>query len=218
MTQEALQNNLLRLIDRIESAKARAGRRDEIAIVPATKCVDRETVSLLPSLGLNAAGENRAQELLLKCDLPLCWHFIGNLQTNKVKALAGKVQWIQSVDRLPLAEEIEKRFGSVNEVVNVLIEVNAGEANKGGVSPNELTALAEKVSRMPHLRLRGLMSVLPKEAKTREYERIAKLYEDMRGAFGLSVFSMGMSEDLDIAIECGSTMVRPGRALFGPRV
>ena len=204
---------------RVEAARVRAGRRDDIRILPATKCVPPQTVALLPQIGLTEAGENRVQEFLQKCDLPLRWHFIGALQTNKVKYLVGKVALIQSVDRVPLLEELNKRSAAKNLTTDILLEVNGGgEASKSGVSLGGVEALLESAQRYAHLRVKGLMCVFPKEAPYALYEKARARYEDLqKHCASLDTLSMGMSDDYETAIQCGATMIRVGRALFGAR-
>ncbi len=169
-------------------------------------------------------GENYAQEWRQKAaelaDLHgLVWHFVGGLQTNKVKLLVRpgqpSVSYIQTVDREPLAAEISRRATSSSATVRVFIEVNvAGEASKSGCALPEVAALAERVSKMPGLELRGLMCIPPAEGDPRpHFSALRKL----RDALHLADLSMGMSGDYPIAVEEGATLVRIGTALFGPR-
>lgn len=222
-TAETLKGNVQRLYERIDTACAQCGRRrEEIRIVAATKCVPQATAELLPTLGITTAGENRVQEFTEKYrpDTPLCWHIIGALQTNKVKYVAGKVEMIQSVDRLALLDEIDRLSDKHGVVTDILIEVNiGGEANKSGVAPEEIDALAHAATERKNVRLCGLMCVPPVEADSAPYERMRRLYERLQSEHaGINVLSMGMSNDLEKAICCGATMIRPGRALFGARL
>lgn len=172
-------------------------------------------------------GENKVQELLSKYFTAegLEWHFIGRLQTNKVKYIVDKVSLIQSVDSLRLAEEIEKRAGKIDKTMDILVEVNVGmEESKGGVLQEELFDLLEKIKEMPHLRLRGLMSVLPDQEETKLvplYRRLFALYNRVKEIkaenFAVDCLSAGMSGDYKIALQNGSNMVRIGSAVFGKR-
>lgn len=212
----------------IESVRARidalSGGR-EVRLVAATKTVPADIINLLPKYNITCAGENTAQEFLSKADAVqgIEWHFIGALQTNKVKHLVGKVVLIQSVDRLSLAAEIERQCAKRGITADVLLEVNIGrEPQKSGVAPEELSILAEAVAAFPHIRMRGLMSVLPAAL---DVEKQRDLYLQMNRLYGIfkdkyadaDVLSMGMSGDFETAVSCGSNMVRVGSAIFGRR-
>ncbi len=199
-----------------------AGRApQEITVVAASKCVPADVVELLPRFGILHAGENRVQEFTEKYrdGGALRWHMIGALQTNKVKYVIGKVAMIQSVDRISLLEEIDRLSGARGIVTDVLVEVNIGmESNKSGVAPREVQALADAVAMRNNVRLCGLMSVPPIGADENPYAHMHDLHvRVMRDHPEAKVLSMGMSEDYRTAIRYGSTMIRPGRALFGPR-
>jgi len=178
--------------------------------------------------GADSVGENRAQELSNKyeffkkngCHI----HFIGQLQTNKVKYIVDKVSLIQSVDRLHLVEELDRRFTQADRVCSMLVQVNIGrEPQKGGVLPEELPMLLETVMARSTLQLQGLMCVTPvctRDEAAGWYEKMRLLYEKMRDAYGKEYFrwlSMGMSADYDVAILQGANMVRVGTAIFGSR-
>ena len=200
----------------------------EATLVLASKMVDKEVLE-----GLAAArpsviyGENRVQELLSKYfEAPgLTWQFIGRLQTNKVKYIVDKVSLIQSVDSLRLAEEIERRAAKINKVMDILVEVNVGgEESKGGVPVEELFSLLEAVKTMPHLRLKGLMSVLPAEGEEKLaplYQKLLDLYDQVKALqgpnFAVEYLSAGMSGDYAVALKNGSNMVRIGSKVFGAR-
>ena len=195
-------------------------------LVLASKMVDKEVLE-----GLAAArpgviyGENRVQELLSKYfeKEGLTWQFIGRLQTNKVKYIVDKVSLIQSVDSLRLAEEIERRASKIGKVMDVLVEVNVGgEESKGGVSEAELFALIEEIKKMPHIRLCGLMSVLP----ATDEAQLVPLYHSLRDLYlraadncgsAFRYLSAGMSGDYRLALQNGSNMVRIGSKIFGER-
>lgn len=201
--------------------KARAINPD-VKIVAATKTRTPEEINELPGFGITAIGENRVQELLEKYDalkIPEI-HFIGALQTNKVKYIVDRVCMIQSVDRVELANEIEKRCAAIDKVMDVLIEVNVGgEETKSGCSPLELDELASYINGLGHLRIKGLMSVLPIGADKTLYEEIFKLYSEIKRKYGtVEYLSVGMSDDYEIALKCGANLIRPGTALFGKRI
>ena len=196
-------------------------------LVLASKMVSRDILEALAGQrpGL-IYGENRVQELLSKY-FPaegLTWHFIGRLQTNKVKYIVDKVSLIQSVDSLRLAEEIERRSAKIDKTMDILLEVNVGgEESKGGVSKGDLYSLIAAVSAMPHLRLRGLMSVLPATEEGELipfYDELYSLYRETAEKVGAGddfILSAGMSGDYALALSHGSTMVRIGSKVFGAR-
>ncbi len=192
-----------------------------VKIVAATKTRSAEEINELPSLGITAVGENRVQELLQKYDelrIPEI-HFIGALQTNKVKYIVDKVSMIESVDRAELAAEIEKRCAAAGRVMDVLIEVNVGgEESKSGCAPGDLDGLASLIAGMKHLRIRGLMSVLPVDADESLYLKMRDLFTELKKKYDTAEFlSMGMSDDYETALKCGANLIRPGTALFGKR-
>lgn len=193
-----------------------------VKIVAATKTRSAEEINALAAYGITAMGENRVQELLSKYDeLKMDEiHFIGALQTNKVKYIVDKVCMIQSVDREELAAEIEKRCAAINKIMDVLVEVNVGgEESKSGCTESGLFPLLEKVSAMPHLRIKGLMSVLPINAETSLYDRMKTLFDKVRAAYPTAEYlSVGMSGDYETAVAHGANMIRPGSLLFGERI
>ena len=192
-----------------------------VTIVAATKTVPPETINLLPSLGVTVAGENRVQELLSKYEHVngITWHFIGRLQTNKVKYIVDKVELIHSVDSVKLADEIERRCEAIGKRMDVLVEINDGEEAKGGVSESELFPLCEHIISLPHLRLKGIMCVMPKDASEDMYEHLFELSQKVKGSFaGADELSLGMSGDYETAVKHGATIVRLGSCLFGQRV
>ncbi len=165
-------------------------------------------------------GENYAQEWRQKAealaDLPdLTWHFIGGLQTNKVRVLAGKVGYVHTVDRVELARELSRRSAAVGATLKVLLEVNlGGEAQKGGCQPGQAPALAEAVRALPSLDLRGLTCIPPPDQDPRPHFQALRA---LRDRLGLEELSMGMSADWPVAVEEGATFVRIGTAIFGER-
>lgn len=193
-------------------------------IVPASKTRDAETIEFVSSLGIKTFGENRVQEWLEKKSLDVEFDFIGRLQTNKVKYLVGEVRYISSVDRIELAEEISRQAVKRDLTQKVLIELNMGrEEAKGGISPEQLLEFAVIVSRLKGIELKGIMTVMPLTDDRRYLERLYKearsALDELRASYkGATVYSGGMSSDYDIAVACGATSIRPGRALFGDRV
>jgi len=198
--------------DRIAAAAARAGRDPaSVTLVAATKTVDAERVQQVVDAGVIDVGENRAQELLAKTDVQRArWHFLGQLQRNKVRQLAPWVACWQSVDRLELGAEIARRAPGAR----ILVEVNVGgEPQKGGCAPAAVPALVEAL-RSDGLDVVGLMTVPPHDGDPRRW--FAQLREHAV-TLGVVELSMGMTDDYEVAVEEGATMVRVGRALFGPR-
>jgi pyridoxal phosphate enzyme (YggS family) len=219
-----------RVRSQVELAAARSGRSaDDVTIVAVSKTVAAEQVALAYQLGLKVFGENRVQEARAKiAALPyplIRWHLIGHLQTNKVARAVELFHLIESVDSLRLAEAIERSAAAHERIVPVLLQVNvAGEASKEGVSAATLPVLAEGVLALPHVQVRGLMTIAPYTTEPEEvrpvFRRLRELRDGLRerlpqGAW--SELSMGMSGDFVVAIEEGATMVRIGRALFGER-
>ena len=200
--------------------RVRAGIPPGVTLVAVSKTHPPEAIREAYAAGQRDFGENYAQEWRHKAqvlaDLPdLVWHFIGSLQTNKARVLAGAVRWIHTVDREELALEISRRSVQKGAVTRVLIEVNvAGEGSKSGCAPEAASRLASVVRPLPGLELRGLMCIPPAEGDPRPHFRALRR---MAGELSLPDLSMGMSGDWEAAIAEGSTMVRIGTAIFGPR-
>ncbi len=222
--------NVRETFDKISLAAKAAGRDpSEIRLMAVTKTVSPDKINEAIDAGCDLLGENRVQELLEKYesyDKRAEIHFIGRLQTNKVKYIVDKVTMIESVDSIKLAEEIEKRCAKIGKVMDILLEVNiAEEESKGGFSPDEVAAVSEKISDFPHLRLRGLMTIGRFGAEieeTRQYfEKMRHLSVDIKSKnidnIYINILSMGMSADYEIAVSEGATIVRVGRGLFGAR-
>ncbi len=220
---------LEKVLERIDRACLRSGRSSkEVRLLGATKTVPPKKIRKFYQCGLRLFGENRVQEFLKKYedlrDLDIEWHFIGRLQSNKVKYILGKVTLIHSLDRESLLEELEKRAGRLGIVQECLVEVNlGGEETKGGLAPQEVLPFVEKVLQCNHVKVTGLMTIPPyfeDPEKSRPYfEKLRNLRDSLESALGirLSELSMGMSSDFEVAIEEGSTIVRIGTALFGER-
>jgi len=228
-----LQANLTSLSERISGAARGAARPAEsVTLVAVSKTFPVQAVLALARCGQRDFGENYLQEALAKIDaaravapeLPLVWHFIGPIQSNKTRPIAERFDWVQSVERLKIAHRLSEQRPSQLPPLNVLLQVNiSGEASKSGVAPGELPALARAVAALPRLRLRGLMAIPePSDEPARQRLPLAamkRLFDEQRAA-GFAewdTLSMGMSADLEAAIELGATMVRVGTALFGAR-
>ena len=223
-----LADNLARINDRIAEAARRSGRKpEEITLLAATKRVDVERIREAVEAGVRVAGENYIQDAREKIaridDERIAWHFIGHLQRNKVKYAVELFDMIQTVDSLELAREIDRRS---RDPIDLLIEVNIGrEETKSGVTGDEAMELAGRMSELRNLSIKGLMAIPPHSDDprlTRRYfTRLRRLLEEINieGVVDrrLTVLSMGMSNDFEIAIEEGATMVRIGSALFGRR-
>ncbi len=220
-------DNFKRLVFNINEAKEKYNRSDDkIEIMAVTKTVAPEIVNhAITSCGIKVIGENRVQEYLSKKDLykPASVHFIGQLQTNKIKYIIDTVDMIESVDSIKLASEIDRHAEKIGKVQNILIEVNiAGEESKGGVNPDMLSELLYSISEMKHIKVNGLMTVPPAHDPEKFLYKMQKIYIDISGKnidnINMSFLSMGMSGDYEMAVKYGSTMVRIGSALFGARV
>ncbi len=213
-------------IEEVRRAVAECGR--EVTLVAAVKMQTKETVDELMRVAPDfVLGENRVQELTAKYDPAYRWHFIGQLQTNKVKYIADKVELIHSLDREELAREIEKQAAKHGKVQDCLVEVNMGsEISKGGIAPAETVDFIRSLASYGHIRVRGLMSVLPNLGDTPElralYASLRDLFAEVRNMkqenLSADYLSAGMSGDYKIALEYGSNMIRLGRTLFGERV
>lgn len=233
----SLEQNVSTVLQNIADAAQRAGRRtEEVTLLAATKTRDAATVREIIACGVTTVGENRVQEMAQKLAQNAYegaqLHFIGRLQTNKVRQVAGKVALIHSVDSLRLANEINKALSRLREqdasvpAQDVLVEVNiGGELSKGGIELQDLPAFLEQLAGLDGLRVRGLMCI-PPPAETPDEAR--RYFSSMKALFDRNthllsqevphVLSMGMSDDYEQAILEGSTLVRVGTALFGPRI
>ncbi len=225
-----IRENYSAIEERVAAAAERSGRsRGDVTLVAVTKTHGTAEINEAIRAGASVIGENRVQEILEKqADvLPVTWHLIGHLQTNKVKAVIDKVSMIQSVDSLHLAREIDKRAGNAGIVMDILIEINSAmEESKSGIAGEDLYELAETIAETcGNLRIRGVMCIPPMAAdpeEARPYFREAKRLFDGLRAMGIAgtrvdMLSMGMSGDFEVAIEEGSTMVRVGSSIFGAR-
>ena len=225
-----LKDQLQEVEKRIQAACDRAGRkREEVTLIAVSKTKPVETLQEAYDLGVRIFGENKVQELTAKYEaLPkdIHWHMIGHLQTNKVKYIIDKAELIHSVDSLKLAEPIEKEAAKHDLIADILVEVNvAEEESKFGMKMEEVIPFVEKVSAFPHVRVRGLMTIAPfvedPEENRSIFADLHKLYIDIKKKNHdndtVSVLSMGMTNDYEVAIEEGATMVRVGTGIFGAR-
>jgi pyridoxal phosphate enzyme (YggS family) len=205
---------------RVAQAAERAGRSPaEVTIVAVSKSFPAQAIEEAAAAGIAHIGENRVQEAVAKIPslrhLPVTWHMVGHLQTNKAKTALELFDIIQSMDSLRLAEAISRR---ADRPVPVLLEVNVGgEASKYGFPPEEVPRAAETVARLPHLDVCGLMTVAPLVRDPEEVRPLFRELHRLRDALGLAELSMGMTDDFEVAIEEGATLVRIGRAIFGER-
>jgi len=227
----AVAENIKRINENIGNAMIKAGRTDTVRLMGVTKTVDPEIVSFSVKNGVTLLGENRVQEFLDKRDRyegdPEI-HFIGGLQTNKVKYIIDKVKMIHSADSEKLINEIDRRAANAGLTMDILIEVNIGaEESKSGIMPEMLDELADKTAEMKNVRLRGLMAIPPVDVNGSSeifFEKMQRLFSDLRdrtsgdGRYAVDTLSMGMSGDYETAIRYGSTIVRIGSVLYGQRI
>jgi PLP dependent protein len=224
-----LAGRVAKLRGRIAAAAARAGRDpDEVALVAVSKRHDAARIEAAVAAGITDVGESYAQEMVAKMDqvatgTPLGWHFIGRLQRNKVRMIVGRAALIHAVDSEALAREIDRRAAAAGIVQSVLVAVNvAGEAHKSGVPAVEAAALVALCEALPAVRCDGLMTIPPPAAVPADsrphFRALAALRDSLRTPTRpLPVLSMGMSDDFEVAVEEGATLVRVGTAIFGPR-
>ncbi len=213
----------------MKQAMADAGRTDAVRLMAVTKTVDAQRVNYAIDLGADLLGENRVQEFLDKrgsyknAEV----HFIGGLQTNKVKYIIDKVSMIHSVDSIRLAQEISRRAAQHGIVMDILAEVNiGGEDTKGGISADSVRDFCGEVLKLPNIRLRGLMTIPPPGCGEEVFAAMQKLFESLKAEppqnssgenFRFDTLSMGMSGDYAVAIKYGATIIRIGSGLFGYR-
>jgi len=223
-------DNINNVRQRIARTAARCGRSpDIIKLLAVTKTVSTYAVEQAINAGITALGENyvqEAKEKIAAVGKRVEWHMIGHLQTNKAKYVVNLFDYIHSVDRMELAEEINKRAGLINKKINVLIEINvSGENTKSGVTADHAVNLIKEVSVLKNISVRGLMTMAPYSdnpensrpffSELRNVQK--KIINERIAGIQMDELSMGMSDDFEIAIEEGSTMVRIGRAIFGER-
>ena len=217
----SIRDNLIAVERRIVGACVRAGRkREEVTLVAVSKTKPAEMIDEAIAAGVTDLGENRVQEGRDKRPVVrgrARWHLIGHLQSNKAKDAVRLFEVIQTVDGVALAEKIARAASSAGKMQDVLLEVNIGnEPQKSGATPADVAALAKGVSAFDALRLRGLMAI-PPAGEPEETRRWFRELRAMRDTLGLAELSMGMTDDFEVAIEEGATIVRVGRAIFGER-
>lgn len=225
----SIAENLDDVEKRITKAAEKSGRcREDITLVAVTKTHPIDMMNEAIRLGVTNIGENKPQEVRDKFDgvLPVKWHLIGHLQTNKVKYVIDKVCMIHSVDSIKLMDEIERQAKSHNIVMDILIQVNiSGEETKSGVSKDEVEKLLLHAGTLNHVKVKGLMTIAPKTdnsvTNSLHFDNMRQLYVDiMQKKYDnviMTYLSMGMSGDFETAIECGANMVRVGSSIFGKR-
>ncbi len=214
--------NLARVRERMAAACRRAGRSpDEVTLVGVSKGVPARAVAEAYTAGLQDVGENRVQEAAAKIETLAAqgvrprWHLVGHLQTNKAKTVTGLFAILHSVDSVRLAQALSRR---AREPLPILLEVNvAQEASKFGFTPREVASSLQSIADLPNLDVRGLMTIAPQTDQPESVRPIFQRLRELRDELGLRDLSMGMTNDFEVAIEEGATMVRVGRAIFGER-
>ncbi len=213
---------------RIAAAACGAGRApEEIVLLVVSKTFPAQAVREAWAAGQRAFGESYVQEAVDKIaalgDVPLEWHFIGPLQSNKTRPVAEHFAWVHGIERLKIAERLSAQRPAGMPDIQVCLQVNvSGEASKSGVSPDELVPLAQAVRALPHLKLRGLMAIPEptddRALQRRRFAQLRNLLEQLNAqGYALDTLSMGMSDDLEAAVAEGATLVRVGSAIFGAR-
>ncbi|MDO5028258.1 MAG: YggS family pyridoxal phosphate-dependent enzyme [Bacillota bacterium] len=223
-----VKKNLEDIVQRIEKAKERAGRTDQVHLLAVTKTIDYDLIDQSIDWGVSHVGENKVQDILKRMDHygdRLKYHFIGSLQRNKVKDIVGKVELIHSVDSLRLAKEIDKRAKNADLIQPCLLQVNVSkEESKSGVYLEELEEFVYNVLKLDNIKIRGFMTMAPFDASE---EELRKYFGSLRDAFNkynkevpgleMEYLSMGMTHDFEIAIEEGANIVRVGSGIYGER-
>lgn len=219
----SIADNLQAVKSRIAAAERASGRAPgAVALLAVSKTHASALVRQAHVAGQRAFGESYVQEAIDKmaqlAELPLEWHLVGPLQSNKTRAVAEGFQWVHTIEREKTARRLSEQRPAGMAPLNVLIQVNAsGEPSKSGVPPADVAALAATITAMKNLRLRGLMAIPEPGAPPARFREIGELFRGLQGKFGLDTLSLGMSDDMDAAIAAGSTLVRIGTAIFGER-
>ncbi|MCX7923243.1 MAG: YggS family pyridoxal phosphate-dependent enzyme [Clostridia bacterium] len=227
---DIIKQNIEEIKLKVENAAKKSGRSiEDIKIIAVTKTVDIDSMIKAFDEGLTTCGESKVQEFTHKYDTikrDCEWHFIGHLQTNKVKYIIDKIDFLHSLDSLELAKELQKKAEKINRIINVLVQVNvAGEESKFGIPPEQAVDFIKQVSLNKNLKVKGLMTIAP---YTENPEEVRPVFKSMRKIFiditqenidniDMAFLSMGMSNDFEVAIEEGANMVRIGTAIFGER-
>ena len=212
------------IADNLQVVRGRIGRFQgvtaPVTLLAVSKGQPLERIADAIAAGQKAFGENYVQEAVQKMQSlpPLEWHLIGPLQSNKTRVAAERFDWVQTLASEKIARRLSEQRPAHLPPLNVLIQVNAsGEASKSGIAPHETQAFAKILAAMPRLRLRGLMAIPEPGAGRSRYQEVRKIYDALKGEFSFDTLSMGMSDDLELALAEGATMVRIGSAIFGPR-
>lgn len=231
LNEQEVAQNVRAIMQQVRDIALQAGRDpSEVQVMAVTKTVDPVLVNAAIGAGITLLGENKAQELCAKYDSyhkdGVQIHFIGHLQTNKVRQIVDKVSMVESVDSIKLAREIDRHCAAIGKVMDVLLEVNIGrEENKTGIFPELLPALLEEAGKLEHIRVRGLMTIPPvcetEEEVLQYFSQMRQLFIDIKQKkydnISMEILSMGMSADYLAAVRCGSNIVRIGTAMFGQR-
>ena len=208
------------IADNLQQITARLARARGVTLLAVSKSQPLEAVRAATAAGQKAFGENYVQEAIEKMNAvqALEWHLIGPLQSNKTRIVAERFAWVQTVASEKIARRLSERRPVSLAPLNVLIQVNvSGESTKSGVAPEEVKALSKAMKDLKGIRLRGLMAIPEPGAPRERYRSVKKLYDSLKGEYGFDTLSLGMSDDMDVAIAEGSTMVRIGTAIFGAR-
>jgi PLP dependent protein len=208
------------IAENLQVVRARISRVQGVTLLAVSKGQGIERIADAVAAGQKAFGENYVQEAVQKMQAlaALEWHLIGPLQSNKTRIAAERFDWVQTIASEKIARRLSEQRPAHLPPLNVLIQVNAsGEATKSGVAPGKAQTLAKAVAAMPRLRLRGLMAIPEPGAGRARYQEVKRTYDALKSAFGFDTLSMGMSDDLDLALAEGATMVRVGTAIFGQR-
>ena len=206
--------------DNLQAIRARISRVPGVILLAVSKTQSAERIREAVAAGQKAFGENYVQEAVQKMEvLPaLEWHLIGPLQSNKTRLAAERFAWVHTVASEKIARRLSEQRPAALPPLNVLIQVNvSGEPSKSGVELDEVEGLARVVATLPRLRLRGLMAIPEPGADRSRYASVKNVFDKLRSEFRFDTLSMGMSDDLELALAEGSTMVRIGTAIFGPR-
>ena len=229
MIKITIKDNLLYINDRINEAKAKSGRKDNVELIAVTKTVDVDIIKEAIAAGVTDIGENKVQELEKKIPLlgnSVNYHMIGYLQSNKVKYIINEVKLIHSLDRLSLAKEIDKRAKEHNMVVNTLLQINiAEEETKFGLKSSEVIPFIEEIQKFTNLRIKGLMTIAPftddKKLLRNVFKTMVNFKKDITNRkyenVSMDYLSMGMTNDYEIAVEEGANLIRIGTGIFGSR-
>lgn len=216
---QQIERSVFSIRQRIAAAAERAGRRaEEVCLVAVTKTVGPEEIAVLRELGVTDFGENRVERIqpkLEQIDRLVCWHMIGSVQRRKARDVAASFDTVDSVDRMEVAEALQRRCEELDKRLRVLLEVNvSGETQKHGFSPETLGAGLDMLKHFDRLAVEGLMTMAPLDAPETVLRPVFRGLRELAEAHGLRELSMGMTDDFEIAIEEGATQVRIGRALF----